>query len=402
MMLASNKIEKLLSRINKEQESIKDYSSLYSIFSTNEELSLIINLVSSLTRATNCHIESFDDLKSALLDLGIAYKEYYWNKGIVLIDFCEILHWWDSEKYGYADEHDRFWKLQVITDSDFIPYKSFTEEEYHIVYDVLYNDACGSNAYDVVASYYNKYKTPVGRKVALKHWCKCFQKIIDALNTYKEKAFEGDVCVYIPFLDDYKQTATHTIEVFEMARDAAILLRDTDGKDAPIENPDDIMVVEDMETIFEEWRDRLAQEEGVEEATVIHDEMIRRGLCPNTKVVNKKNNYRTYIIGAYEETQIENKNVSPEEQKEKSVKDRAAVIYYMLKDKVDNALIQKVIHYVCKPTKEYKGADANDTIYTYVAHPKKSFLDKADRINNLKEILKKYQFDEEYINKNIK
>ena len=64
------------------------------------------------------------------------------------------------------------------------------------------------------------------------HWCKCFQKIIDALNVYKEKAFEGDVCVYIPFLDDYKQTATHTIEVFEMAKDAAILLRETDGKDA--------------------------------------------------------------------------------------------------------------------------------------------------------------------------
>lgn len=401
-MLITTKIEKVLSRIKEEQESIKDYSSLYSIFSGDEELTLIANLVSSLTRATNCHIESFEDLKQVLLDLGIAYKEYPCKTEYLLMNFCEILNWWNSEKYGYADEHDRFWKLQVITDSDFIPYKSFTEEEYHIVYDVLYNDACGSTAYDVVASYYNKYKTPIGRKVALMHWCKCFQKIIDALNVYKEKAFEGDVCVYIPFLDDYKQTATHTIEVFEMAKDAAILLRDTDVKDAPIENPDDIMAVDDMETIFTEWMDRLGEETSEEGASIIYDEMIRRGLCPNTKICNSENKYRTYIIGAYEESPAENKHVSLEEQKEKSIKDRAAIIYYMLKDDVETSVIQKIIHYVCKPTKEYKGANPSDTIYTYVAHPEKSFLDKADRIDYIKETLKKYHFDEEYINKNIK
>ena len=91
-----------------------------------------------------------------------------------------------------------------------------------------------------------------------------------------------------------------------------------------------------------------------------------------------------------------------EEQKEKTIKDRAAIIYYMLKDDVETSVIQKIIHYVCKPTKEYKGANPNDTIYTYVAHPEKSFLDKADRIDYIKETLKKYHFDEEYINKNIK
>ena len=81
---------------------------------------------------------------------------------------------------------------------------------------------------------------------------------------------------------------------------------------------------------------------------------------------------------------------------------RAAIIYYMLKDDVETSVIQKIIHYVCKPTKEYKGANPSDTIYTYVAHPEKSFLDKADRIDYIKETLKKYHFDEEYINKNIK
>ena len=74
----------------------------------------------------------------------------------------------------------------------------------------------------------------------------------------------------------------------------------------------------------------------------------------------------------------------------------------MLKDDVETSVIQKVIHYACSPTQEYKGANASDTIYTYVAHPEKTFLDKSYRIDYIKETLQKYNFDEEYINKIIK
>ena len=401
MMPISTKLEKLLERFYEEKETIGDYSSIYSICRTSDEHATMSILVSTLVRAVNCNINSFDDLKLVLIDLHEAYKQYYWRNGVAFTDPCEILNWWNPEKYGIADEHDKFWKLQIITDSDFIPYKSFTEDEYHIVYDVLYNDACGSTAYDVVASYYNKYKTPIGRKVALMHWSKCFQRIIDALKIYKEKALEGDVCVYIPFLDDYKQTATHTIDVFEMANEAVALLRDTDGKDAPLENPDDLMEIEDMETIFEEWRDRVAQEVNVDEATIIHDEMIRRGLCPNTKTANSENKYRKYIIGIQEKTQEEVVLPSAEKQKEKKIKDKTAVLYYMLKDEVDTVLMQKVIHYALTPQKEYKGACPNDTIYTYVSHPEK-LVDKMDRIDYIKEELTKYKFDEDYINRNLK
>jgi hypothetical protein len=151
-----------------------------------------------------------------------------------------------------------------------------------------------------------------------------------------------------------------------------------------LENPDDIMVIEDMETIFEEWRDRVAQEEGNDEATIIYDEMIRRGLCPNTKTTNNENKYRRYIIGIQEKSQEEVVPPSAEKQKEKKVKDKTAVLYYMLKDKLDTVLMQKVIHYACTPQKEYKGAYPNDTIYTYVSHPEK-LLDKMDRIDYVKE-----------------
>ena len=401
MMPISTKLEKLLARFKEEKDAMEDYSNMYSICHTRDEHTAMSILISNLLSAANCKINTFDDLKTALIDLHEAYKQYSCKHGSIFMNPCEILNWWNPEKYGFADEHDRFWNLQIITDSDFIPYKSFTEEEYHIVYDVLYNDACGSTAYDVVASYYNKYKTPIGRKVALMHWGKCFQRIINALKIYMEKALEGDVCVYIPFLDDYKQTATHTIDVFEMAKEAVTLLRGTDGNDAPLENPDDIMVIEDMETIFEEWRDRVAQEEGNDEATIIYDEMIRRGLCPNTKTTNSENKYRRYIIGIQEKSQEEVVPPSAEKQKEKKVKDKTAVLYYMLKDKLDTVLMQKVIHYACTPQKEYKGAYPNDTIYTYVSHPEK-LLDKMDRIDYVKEELTKYKFDEDYIKRNLK
>lgn len=390
----------ILKIIFENQDAIKEEEHLYSFVSKDD--AIFSHIIKDLKHSTNCHIASFKDLKDALIDLYKAYEVLLERDGEVLMVGHEVLRWWNSDKYGYTDEHDRFWKLKIITDSDFIPYKTFTNEEYHIVYDILYNDACGSNAYDVVASYYNRYKTNIGRKVALKHWIKCFQIVIDSLSKWKERTHEEDVCIYIPFLNDYKETASHVIDVFEMAQDASNLLRNTNGEVVQIEKPEALVKILDMKSVFQAFQYRISQTVGEDKAMVIHDEMVRRGLCPNTKYTYKEDKYRTCIIGAYEESPAENKHVSLEERKEKSIKDRAAIIYYMLKDDVETSMIQKIIHYVCNPTKEYKGANPSDTIYTYVAHPEKYFLDKADRIDYIKETLQKYHFDEEYINKNIK
>lgn len=402
MFGVSTKLQRVLRLIFNKKDSINDIKSLYSVCETDDDKTVMSNLYSILSRAVNCHIENFKDLKQALLDLHEAYELYYRTQGDALLDANEILRWWDSEKYGYADEHDKFWKLKIITDSDFIPYKSMTEEEYHIIYDILYNDACGTCAYDVVATYYNEYKTPIGRKVALKHWSKWFRKIIDNLQNYKQKATEGDVCIYIPFLDGYRETATHVIELFTMAEDSAILLGESDGESVNIENPTRLQRVESMYDIFWSWVERLCQEVNNEEGNIIYDEMVRRGLCPNTKTTNEVNLYRKKYIGTDESSLVKEEKSTTEDVKEKSIKDRTAVIYYMLKDKVEIPIIQKVAHFVCCPNKEYKGADANDTIYTYIAHPNEKFLDKDDRIEYIAEMLTKYKYEEDYIKKNIK
>lgn len=400
----SNKtpLESILELIFDNKESIKDINSLYSIFETDNDKNMIHVIISTLSHAVNCHIENFKDLKNTLLDLYEAYKQYLYKDVLDFADVCEILRLWDSEKYGYADEHDKFWKLKVITDSDFIPYKSMTEEEYHIIYDILYNDACGTCAYDVVATYYNEYKTPIGRKVALKHWSKWFQRIIDNLQNYIQNVKEGDVCVYIPFLDKYKETATHVMDLFIMAQDSAFFLGETDGETVTIENTKGVKRVPSMCDIFEKWALNLQFEESAEEANVIYDEMVRRGLSHNIKTINEVNLYRKKYIGTDESSLVKEEKSTTEDVKEKSVKDRTAVIYYMLKDKVEIPIIQKVAHFVCNPTKEYKGANPNDTIYTYIAHPDEKFLDKADRIDYITEMLTKYKFEEDYIKKNIK
>lgn len=393
-------LKSLLQIIVENKEDIKDRETLCKLISGETETTYmqLLYLEQDLYAAANCNISDFEGFKNTLLDLHEAlqynYSEFYAPH--------EILRQWDSTKYGYADEHDKFFGLKIITDSDFIPYKTFTKEEYHIVYDIIYNDAFEICAYDVVASYYNQYKTRIGRKVALKHWNNCFQKVIDALVNLKKETKENELCIYIPFLEDYKETATHIIELFEMAQDTVNLLRNGDGATVCLENPDKIEKVADMLTIFRDWRDSLWQDDQ-ELAYIIHDEIIRRGLFPNSKLIVKENRYRKYFIDIAEPSE-EKKDTMPdtwEEKKEKTIKDKSAVIYYMLKDNINTDLLQKVIHYACCPQKEYAGANPNDTIYTYIKHPEK-FLDKIDRINYIKENLEKYKFDNDYINKNIK
>lgn len=380
------------------KDSIKNTEDLYQLCSDEGWIGECANLVNHLMRSINCRVESFMDLQNVLCDLYHAYNDYTACYGYGDSESASrILYWWDSKKYGYADEHDRFWKMQIITDSDFIPYKSLSNQEYHLIYDVLYND---DNAYDVVATYYNEMKTPIGRKVALKHWVNLFQNIIDTLNWWKEKSISGDVCIYIPFLDEYRETASHTIELFNMAIDTANLLRDTDGSPVEIEHPDKMLRVDDMKKEFQDWMDNVVSE-SEEESVIIYDEMIRRGFFPNTKPNNKENLYRTDIIGVeVKETPAE--QLSAEEVKEQSIKNRTAVIYYMLQDKVDARVIHKLAHYVCKPNAEFKGANASDTIYTYISHPNERFLDKTETIDYLRKTLQKYKFDDDYINKNIK
>lgn len=390
-----NSLNTVLELVVNNKDVITDRYNLYEICKESTDL---INLENHLYNASNCNITDFQKFKEALLDLHEALK---YNE-LVISSPSEILRQWDSTKYGYADEHSKFWGLKIITDSDFIPYKTFTNEEYHIVYDIIYNDAFGNCAYDVIASYYNNYKTPIGRKVALKHWNECFKRVIANLIRLKKETKEDELCIYIPFLEDYKETATHVIELFEMAQDSANLLRNGDGANVGLENPDKIEKVDDMLTVFENWRDYLCQEDQ-ELAEIIHEELIRRGLNPNKRTRFKENKYRTHFIGIVEDSKLETVTNQDtwEDKKEKSIKDKSAVIYYMLKDNINTDLLQKVIHYACCPQKEYAGANPNDTIYTYIKHPEK-FLDKIDRINYIKENLEKYKFDNDYINKNIK
>ena len=76
MMPISTKLEKLLARFKKEKDAMEDYSNMYSICHTSDEHTAMSNLISNLLSAANCKINTFDDLKTALIDLHEAYKQY--------------------------------------------------------------------------------------------------------------------------------------------------------------------------------------------------------------------------------------------------------------------------------------------------------------------------------------
>lgn len=237
----------------------------------------------------------------------------------------------------------------------------------------------------------------------MKQWSRVFQKIIDSLSEWKKKSKQGEVCVYIPFLREYKETASRTIHLFMMAQETIGLLLLEKVEKAPIENAECIEHVKDMDKMMEEWSQSLSEELNTNKVyNIVYDERVRRGFIPNKKVHG--NEYRRYLISAEEVdvTAIENvvtKNVEGSKSSKSNLKEKVAVIYSMLNDSVENELIQKVVHYAFKSDEEFVGAKASDTIYTYINKPKTQLFDKIDRINKVKEVLRKYGFSDEHISK---
>ena len=291
--------------------------------------------------------------------------------------------------------------MPVITDSDFIDYKNLSHTEYQVVYDILFNYEISPA--DIICKHYNAFKTHISRTVALKQWSRVFQKIIDSLSDWKKKSQKDEVCVCIPFLNEYQETASHTINLFLMAQEAIEILLIEKLVEAPIENPDYIEHVKDMNSMMEEWSERLSDELNTNKVyDIVYEERIRRGFIPNQKVHG--NEYRRYLISTedVDATILDNvviKNTEGAKSSKSNLKEKVAVVYSMLCDSVENDLIQKVVHYAFKSEEEFVGANASDTIYTYINKPQKQLFDKIERINKVKDVLRKYGFDEERISK---
>lgn len=290
------------------------------------------------------------------------------------------------------EEYYSLSELEIITDSQFINFKNLSNEDISIIYEVMLNGALGCSPYDVIVYHYNLYKTPIGRKVILKHWGDYFQYIIEKLEAYNRSTIKGSWCVYIPFLNEYKRSSQYTIKLFKMAKDATELIRELDGEKLQMEKAESLIVVGPMSDLFQKWKSEVLNEGDMLKAEVIDDEMMRRGIILGEPKQSREKYWSLCISSKKQDN-----DYYKEEGRTISKVEKAGVLYYMLRDCADDSLIYKVLHYVLNTGKQFKGADANDTIYTYIKHPER-FLTN-NKMWRIVDILDAYHFPDEVIEK---
>ena len=369
------------------------------------EISGVCNLINEISYTTTCHVNTVDNLIDALYDLRDANDKFYsvHSKNSTI---GEILHWWNPEKYYIDDVHSRFYGMLTLTDSDFIDFKNLQGYSY-LIYDILYNDSLGHNspAHDIVARYYNDIKTPIARKVALTHWDTILQETIDNIDNIKTLYQVNDFRIYIPFLEEYTETANNVIKLLKDAQLTAKLLYEYAPHRAPLEHPDSYDACDPLYKIFEDWMIWL-DTDGQDHigACVIADEMTRRGFRPNRKIQTQSHNYRSYFIS---KEQLEISNTPPTSKKNDDFKDKSllvkcGVLYYMLKGKIDTKLMHKALHFALQDGKhKFEGHNCKDSVYSYISHPQR-FLTKSATIDRIKEKLDEYRFSQTEIDELLK
>ena len=255
--------------------------------------------------------------------------------------------------------------------------------------------------YDVIANHYNNIQTPIFKIVRLKEWKSLIVNTLERLNKWKDDFKDASLIVKVPFVG-YSHYLDDAIRRYTSALDTITILIDNNIREnIPLENPDMFTEMPSLRELMMDYELELEEEGYLDDAWAVHQERIQRGFIRN-EVIEDKNAYRTILIGKDDvKTNIKQSEITENQQiiEEDPAIRRASVLYYMLKDKVDINLMHKVIHFATNAKKEYKGSNANDTIYTYLQHPEDRFLDKGYKIDYIKENLKKYKFSEEDIKK---
>lgn len=310
---------------------------------------------------------------------------YYDTSEVIDIKETLLSHLSGSEFYR-ADKNLR--NLSVITDSDFIDFRSYDDDEYQIVYGTLYNASDCAELYNFIAAMCNTAKSPILRKAWIDMLSRTVKAVISNLTHCKTQNKEGELRVFIPFLDFYEASLSSTIRAFNFTLNVLEQIRSCDLEEIPLEaSSGNSYPIHRMDDLMEEWAD--SEFEDYELQNIIHDEIARRGFSTD-RVPDPIDNYRTKIIGIQKTLGKEDKNDGEKPQEVATIK-RVGVLYCMLSQYgVDLTGMNKICSYVCADNKPFKGAKPENTIYTYLAHPNDRLFDKQDKIDYIKEKLEKY------------
>lgn len=319
---------------------------------------------------------------------------------------------------------------KYITDTDFITKSCYRGDLYQLVYGIFYHgtDNDYEDIYNLIALLTLKQSSMPLRRAKLMLWKEEVAEILIGLRKYNQKKY--DVWVIVPFLV-FEYEINQTISLFQFAmnlleqfilNDGAIAVT-TDDNDFsfPINKMQDFF----LDFITLKYDNRYEGNLVDVSLYAITDEMIRRGIGRNlrqSKLIQGK-----YVI--YEDVKIEipiNENgelvkssyygedlfrqyyikpnyelednmdsidiiTTPTVKDETTLKEKCGIIYYMLKDKVDEDTIIKVVNYIngTPYNSEIKKENKN-SIKRYVYSYRKDNVDY-EMMSNIERTLLKYE-----------
>lgn len=301
-------------------------------------------------------------------------------------------------------KHENESDVKAITDTDFIEnYIPSYKDLYNLVYGIFYLSDEEypfeeESIYNLIVSLCIDLKTKSWRRLRCVRFINEITNVITKLKEYKFQY--GNIYIVIPFVRLYKQTIEFTIQKFDFALSVLKELYNSDFIDLELLELDNkVYPIPTISELFDELLDSVNQGNfdylTCDSQYIVLDEMYRRGLSLNHSNKLDQNLYRDYFIGEFLNLNLMNiKEVIVDDDTIKisiTDKKRVGVLYYMLKDVLDEDLLISVISYVIN--KDYnKKKKANSSVYKYL-HNISLLIDKQDNIDYIKSQLERYDIE---------
>ena len=319
---------------------------------------------------------------------------------------------------------------KYITDTDFITKSCYRGDLYQLVYGIFYHgtDNDYEDIYNLIALLTLKQSSMPLRRAKLMLWKEEVTEILIGWRKYNQKKY--DVWVIVPFLV-FEYEINQTISLFQFAMNLLEQFILNDGAIAVTTNENDFSFpINKMQDFFLDFitlkYDNCYEGDMLDVSLyAITDEMIRRGIGGNLDQSNfirgkhiiyedinieipinendelAKSPYygedlfrRYYIKPSNElEDSMDNMDIitTPTVKDETTLKEKCGIIYYMLKDKVDEDTIIKVVNYIngTPYNSEIKKENKN-SIKRYVYSYRKDNVDY-EMMSNIEKTLLKYE-----------
>ena len=323
-----------------------------------------------------------------------------------------------KEKVYICIEPTALFMYYTLTDTDFINFKTLSEEEYQLFYGLFYayivgNQHSDEDLYNLAVSFTNKYKAAPLRTVKIKGWIEKLKSLESVILDVKKKYSDYQLRFYLPFFSDnqrgvkgllssidfiisiFKEINTNYVEVYDIQPSETFVFPLQDMKFYLTE------LQAEYQVKAQTYYDVLHKEDNKywDVYYGIDWELFRRGIEDFFDFDYElddsfADSYKLYFFqDNFVNTETKDAKKEKESPKELSIKLKTGVLRFMLESFGirDKEQVRKVAHFVLQHgvTPYSIKTNSNDTIYSYLHDDKKLFK----VTNEIKKVLKEYNVD---------